>query len=209
MSPFLLHLPLAQSTSETWLTTWLTPIWFLAAGTAIGILALLIFVAVFRLLSFIPIWEWLSHGPQGHVVAAVITAALATSIWWNLPPDMVGNAELQEPLLLGIALVLLCAIVGWAVVFCCSKQAAKNALATLTEGAAGYMSVALLVVILIGGAAWAAGAALGNPIVDGPIAAFRSIPQLFSTGNKQVVVKLDSAHRRVKVSPPSSPSSWI
>ncbi|MEZ6074573.1 MAG: hypothetical protein R3C56_02540 [Pirellulaceae bacterium] len=44
---------------------------------------------------------------------------------------------MKEPLLLGISLVLLCAIVGWSLVFCCSKQPARQSLATLSEGAAG------------------------------------------------------------------------
>ncbi len=190
MPHLLLNMPIAQASTDSWLTAWLTPIWFLAAGAAMGLVVLLVLVALFRLLSFVPFWERLSHGPAGHVVAAIVTVALAAVIWSRLPDELVGNSELQEPVLLGIALVLLCSIVGWALVFCCSKQAAKNSLATLSEGAAGYIGVSLLVVMLIGGAAWGIGALSGNAIVADPLAAFQSIPQVFSTGKGEVLTEL-------------------
>lgn len=173
-------LPLAQTNS--WMTAWLTPIWFLAAGIAIGLAVLGVLAVLFRVMSNVPVWEQLSHGPAGHVVAAMITGCLAAVIWFLLPPAFVGSTALNEPLLLGIALVLLCGIVGWALVFCCSKQPAQYSFVALGEGVAGYLGITALVIVFVGAAAWGVGAALGTPIVAEPIKAFSSIPLLFSTG---------------------------
>ncbi len=181
-------LPLGQASS--WMTAWLTPIWFLAAGIGLGLLALAAFMLLFRALSYIPPWEKLSHSVAGHVVAAIITAALAAGIWSVIPANMLGSADLKEPLLLSIALVLLSAIVGWSLVFCCSKQASRYSIATLSEGAAGFLTITALIIVFVGAAAWAVGAALGTPIVAEPIRAFASIPQLFSTGETVVVREL-------------------
>ncbi len=173
--------PLGQIAGP-WMTSWLTPIWFLSAGLAIGLAILAVLVLVFRVVSAIPPWEQLSHGPAGHVMAAVITAALTALIWFNLPESFVGSDALREPLLLGIALALLCSIVGWSVVFCCSRQPASNAFASLGEGAAGYLGISALVIVFVGAAAWGIGAATNSPIVADPVKAFASIPQVFSTG---------------------------
>jgi ABC-type transport system involved in multi-copper enzyme maturation permease subunit len=178
------YMPVAQAAS--WMTAWLTPIWFLAAGTAMGLIALLLLTLLFKLLSNVKPWEQLSHGPAGHAVAAVLTAALAAGIWFSLPVTFIGNSELNEPLLLGIALVLLCSIVGWALVFCCSKQPAKYAFSTLGEGVAGYLGITTLVIVFVGAAAWGVGVAMGTPIVADPLKAFSSIPLLFSTGETVV-----------------------
>ncbi len=183
-------LPLGQA--DPWMTVWLTPIWFLAAGIGMGLLALAVLILLFRLLSQIPFWESLSHSAAGHVVAAVITAALSSGLLMAMPKSMLGSADLKEPLLLGISLVLLCAIVGWSLVFCCSKQPARQSLATLSEGAAGYLGITALVIVFAGASAWGIGAALGSPIVADPIKAIASIPQLFSTGQTIVVRELEA-----------------
>ncbi len=177
-------LPIAQA-KEPWLTTWLTPIWYLGTGIAIGLVALFICVALFRLLAITP-WSKLSDGPVGHVVALGISIAMTFGLWALLPEEARGRMELQEPLLLRVALFLCCSIVGWSLVFGASKQAAKNALATLTEGAAGYLMIAVLTVVFISGAVWGIGLLAPRPIVADPQAAFQSIPKLFETGKQTV-----------------------
>jgi hypothetical protein len=182
-------LPLGQ-VSTNWMTSWLTPIWFLAAGIAIGLIALAIFVVLVKLLSNIPVWEQLSRSSAGHAVAALITALLAGGIWSLLPESAVGDSALQEPMLIGIGLVLVSAIVGWAIVFCSSAQASKNAYATLSEGAAGYLRVTALIVVFFGAAIWVTGV-FTQPIVDQPLRSLASIPQVFSSGEKVQTFTLD------------------
>ncbi len=76
--------------------------------------------------------------------------------------------------MLGIALTLLSAIVGWAIVFCSSKQASSNAIATMSEGVSGYLWLTTVIVILAG--------LISTVVVEKPLNAFRSLPELFETG---------------------------
>ncbi len=184
-------LPLGQV--NNWMTAWLTPIWFLAAGIAIGLLVLGLLTLLFKLLSQVPAWEGLSHGPAGHGVAAAISAAIAGGVWSVMPASYTGAAALNEPLLLGIALFLLSCIVGWSLVFCCSKQPARYSFDTLREGAAGYLTISALVVVFVGAAAWGIGQVMGTQIVADPVKAFASIPQLFSTGESTLVRTVPAA----------------
>lgn len=172
--------PLAQA-KEWWVTSWLTPIWFLAVGVAFGLIALAICVLLFRVLSALSPWERLSHSTAGHVVGAVITAALVAGVWSILPESFKGSEELQEPLLLGIALSLCCAIIGWSFVFCAGKQPANESIRTLTEGASGYLLICAFSLVGVGALVWAFGSA-AQPIVKAPMRALSSIPKLFSTG---------------------------
>ena len=176
-------IPLGQA-EDPWTTAWSTPIWFLGAGVALGLIVLFMLVLLFRGLSNISIWERLAHGPAGHAVAALLSVSIAVVIWMQLPASVMGSASLKEPLLIGIALLLLCSIVGWSLVFCCSKQSAKNSFATLGEGVAGYLGIVAAVIIFVGAALWGIGAATGMPIVAEPMKAFASIPYLFTTGEQ-------------------------
>lgn len=85
-----LSLPLLPLAQATWMTAWLTPIWFLAAGIGLGLLGLAVLMLLFRLLSQIPSWERLSHSAAGHAVAAVITAVLAGGLLLAMPRSMLG-----------------------------------------------------------------------------------------------------------------------
>ncbi|MFK7737612.1 MAG: ABC transporter permease [Pirellulaceae bacterium] len=181
----MLTLPLAQA-SSSWLTIWLTPIWFLAVGVAMGLIALAVLVLLFRVLAAIPAWEKLSSSPVGHGVAAAITAALAGVTWFFLSDEAKGSAELNEPLLLGIALVLVCSIVGWAIVFCSSSRMAKASVSTLTEGAAGYLGLSVLTIVIIGAVIWGISAVSPSPIVINPAKTFASLPQVFSAGKAEI-----------------------
>lgn len=187
-----LNLPLAQA-SDSWMSSWLTPIWFIASGIAIGIVALMLVILLIRALSMISPWEQLSKTFVGHIVAGVITAGLTALVWFNLPETAQGAAGLKEPVLLGVALALLCGIVGWALVFCASKQCSQNAFVLLGEGAAGYLGVAAITFVLIGASVWGVGLLTAEPIVENPIQAFTSIPQVFATGKSEVVKQLDGA----------------
>ncbi len=176
---------LAAGPNDSWLTKWLTPVWFMGVGLAMGLVAIGLFIILTRILSSIPVWERLSHSIAGHVVALLITAALAgTGYYFLIYPandtsEMVGT----EKLMLGIALALLSAIVGWAFVFCCSKQAATNAFATMSEGVSGYLWLTTAIVVVVG--------LISTVVVEKPQNAFTSVPQLFQTG-------LDAFSRKIE-----------
>jgi ABC-type transport system involved in multi-copper enzyme maturation permease subunit len=168
--------PIAAGATDSWLTKWLTPIWFLGVGVALGLVALIAFILVTRILSAIPAWEGLSKSQAGHVVALVITGVLTAVAYYFVivPIDFSGTEATSERLMLLIAVGLLSAIVGWSVVFCCSSQAAKNAWSTVSEGAAGFIVATGIVVVVA--------ALLSTLVVEKPQNVFASLPQLFSTG---------------------------
>jgi ABC-type transport system involved in multi-copper enzyme maturation permease subunit len=182
--------PLGQ-VANSWLTVWLTPVWYLAAGLALGMIGLALCIGLFRLLSLTP-WSRLSTGPVGHVVAAVISGLVAFGIFWWVPTAAWGDESLQEPLLVKTAVGLLCAIVGWSIVFCSGRRAAANAMSVLTEGAAGYIGTVALIVVAIGGVVWLAGVAF-FPIVDNPLGALQSIPAVFTAGEQpDILINLEA-----------------
>lgn len=152
-----------------------------------GLVALALLLLIFRGLSLLPVWERLSSSSAGHVVAAILTAVLAYTIWLVLPAQAIGSGDLKEPLLLGVALVLLCAIVGWSLVFCSSRRMVISGISTLTEGAAGYLGLSAVVIVILGAGIWGLGLLTPVPLVADPMKAIASIPQVFSTGEEVVV----------------------
>lgn len=183
--------PLLGQTPDSWLTVWLTPVWYLATGIALGMLGIALATLILRVLSWTP-WAKLSEGPAGHVVALILTILLSGSIFWLAPESVWGNEALQEPLLIKTAVVLLCAIVGWAIVFCSGKTAARSAWDVLTEGASGYIGSVGLIVVALGGLIWLAGGIV-LPIVDNPVGALRSIPAVFSSGEQpKITIPLEA-----------------
>jgi ABC-type transport system involved in multi-copper enzyme maturation permease subunit len=176
-------LPLAQ-VSDNWLRSWLQPIWYLGTGIALGLLALAAAVVIFKLLSLTP-FSLLAKTPKGHAVAALITAGLAGYILYT-GQGMLGEKNYQEPLLISIATVLLCGIVGWAIVFCSGQQAARNNMETLSEGAAGYIGITALSIVFLAAFVWAAGGRMANPIIDNPFGTLKSIPEVFTAGRKSL-----------------------
>ncbi len=167
---------LAAGPNDPASTKWLTPIWFLGVGLLIGLIAVVLFMLLTRLLSTVPFWERLSHSTAGHAVALLLTAGLAGAGFYFLIYPAVDSTKLVEveKLMLTITLTLLSAIVGWSLVFCSSKQASRNAFATMTEGVSGYLWIATIVMIVAGLAS--------TVVVEKPLVAFKSFPELFQTG---------------------------
>lgn len=187
---------LAAGSNDSWLTKWLTPVWFLGVGLAIGLVAIGLFIVLAKVLSSIPAWERLSHSVAGHVVAFVITAVIAGAGYYLLIYPATDTSDLvgTEKLMLGIALTLLSAILGWAIVFCCSKQAATNSFATMSEGVSGYLWLTTAIVVIIG--------LVSTVVVEKPQNAFSSFPELFQTG-------LDSFSRTIEGSEKGADAPFI
>lgn len=186
--------PLAQ-VSDNWLRSWLQPIWFLGIGIGIGLVALFLAIALFRALSLTP-WANLSKSPAGHAVAALITAGISSFIIYRLWGDLSTNTNPDtkiagEPVMTAIAIVLLSAIVGWAVVFCSGVNASRSTIDTLTEGAFGYIGITALSVVLFASLLWAIGGRMANPIVENPMAALKSIPSVFTSGRQVIPFTVD------------------
>lgn len=187
--------PLAQ-VSDNWMRSWLQPIWFLGIGIAMGLAALFLAILLFKALS-LTAWSNLSKSPTGHVVALLLTAGISAGVIYKMWPA-ISDAGVQEdmritgePVMTSIAIALLCAIVGWSIVFCSNKNASRSTLDTLTEGAAGYIGITALILVFFSAALWALGGRLANPILENPVGALKSLPDVFTAGYKNIPVKLD------------------
>jgi ABC-type transport system involved in multi-copper enzyme maturation permease subunit len=175
-----LSLPLAQALtpgqSEFWLAKWASPFWFLGVGVLVGLVALALAALVFRGLSQIPAWEGLSRSPAGHAVAAAVSLLLTIAVWpWVRGQGFDG----QEQVLVFLTLLLINAVVGWAVVFCPGRRSAETLWATLTEGAPSMLGFVALMVMCIG--------LLSTLLFSNPGGALASIPDLFQTGEQAYV----------------------
>lgn len=176
LSSFLIDVPqLPLAAVEAWQSKWLTPIWFFGVGVALGLVLLLAFVVLARILAQTP-WSNLSKSPAGHLVALAISLAITAVVYVFFLRPVKGNDDLYQTEigLMSLAVFLLSSIASWALVFCCSKQASNHLFATLGEGAAFYMGLTALVIVLLG--------AVSTYYVENPMRAINTIPQLFSTG---------------------------
>jgi len=172
---------LAQTNREFWLTTWASPFFLVGLGILGGLILLGLFVVLFKGLSRIPVWEQLSHrhNPAGHVVAGILTALMALGAWQIVQQQgFTGPAEGLEKILVFLSVLLLSAIIGWALVFCAGRKSADTLLSTLTEGASSVLAFVALVVMVIG--------LLAGFAFRDPMSALTSIPRLFETGTQEV-----------------------
>ncbi len=172
----LTSLPLAQSTAaEFWLVKWASPFFLVGSGILAGLVLLAIFLLIAKILSTIPAWEGLTTSATGHVVAAIVTAAVAgLAIWVCNSQAFDGKESNVEVGLIYIAILMLSAIVGWAFVFVPGRKSANTVFTTLSEGAASLLGIIAVVVMVIG--------LLAGSLFPKPVAALVSIPRLFQTG---------------------------
>lgn len=178
--PTLNVLPLAQASTDFWLATWASPFFLVGVGILAGLVLLAVFALLTKLLSAVPPWESLSRSPFGHVVAAILTVAIAGGAWALISRQtFAGPDQNLEKILIFIAVLLLSAIVGWAVVFCAGKKSASNLWGTLSEGASSVLAMVTLVVMVIG--------LLAGLLFPNPVAALTSVPRLFETGTYDIV----------------------
>lgn len=181
----LVNLPLAQApAAESWLVKWASPFFLLGLGILFGLVLLGLFMILIRVLSRIPAWENLSVGSSGHVVAAVITGAIASAACWAIQIQGFGgnNIDPNERTLVFIATILLCAIVGWGIVFCAGRKSSQTLVLTLTEGASRVLGALAIMTMVIG--------LLAGLLFREPVKALTSIPRIFQTGTFDIVKKI-------------------
>ncbi len=200
---------LAQVDKESWLVKWGSPFFLVGLGILAGVLLLTLFVGLFKVLSKVPAWEGLSHNPAGHIVAGIITLLVPAISWMiavaygfgGIPqPEEAGLGGLikhslsfisgTENLLITLAVLLLSAIFGWSLVYCAGRKSADTLWSTLSEGAAGVLSLLVVLVMIIG---LSAGFLFKNRQ-----SAIESIPRLFQTGTYVVKKVIPGAPADIK-----------
>ena len=84
-----------------WLPTWLTPIWVIAAGVVLGVLACLVVYGALAILSFIPGLGSIPDSPNRGVTASLVVGlGLAAGLCWNyIDPSEKHSSSLYLPLI--------------------------------------------------------------------------------------------------------------
>lgn len=166
-----------NSNAEHWLVKWASPFFLVGVGILAGLLLLALFLLLIKVLSNIDPWEKLSHSSSGHFVSAILTAVVAAgAIRMIHIYSFTGKEQSVERWMIYLAVVMLSAILGWAIVFCASRKSASTLIGTLTEGAALVLGLVVVMVMIIG--------LVAGTIFPEPQKALSSIPRLFQTGTK-------------------------
>ncbi len=165
------------SNAEFWLVKWASPFFLIGLGILAGLVLLGLFLVLVKVLSRVEPWEKLSQSSAGHFVAAVLTAITGgVAIWLIHTYSFYGRESSTEKSMIYLAVFLLSAIFGWALVFCAGRKSADTLLATLTEGASLVLGGVVLIVMVVG--------LLAGLIFPQPQDALASIPRLFQTGTR-------------------------
>lgn len=166
-----------NSNAEFWLVKWASPFFLLGAGILAGLVLLGLFLLLIKVLSNVDPWEKLSQSSAGHFVGAGLTAIVAGAAIWAIHVysfnDQVSGTERW---MIYLAVALLSAILGWALVFCAGRKSASTLFATLGEGASLVLGVVVLMLMVVG--------LLAGLIFPQREAALQSVPRLFQTGTR-------------------------
>lgn len=184
--------PAAGANAEHWLVKWASPFFLVGAGILAGLILLGLFLVLIKILSRIEPWEKLSHSTAGHFVGAVLTAIVAVAaIWLIRIYSFNGRESSVESWMIYMAVVLLSAILGWAVVFCAGRKSADTLFSTLSEGASLVLGVIVLAIMVVG--------LLAGLIFPGPQNALASIPRLFQTGTREYTFDIPALPANVEL----------
>ncbi|MCU0709819.1 MAG: ABC transporter permease [Pirellula sp.] len=170
--------PILFAAADFWMSRWLTPMWFVGLGVTLGLLFLAGFLGICYLLSKIPgVFDGLRKSGAAHVVAGLSAIGLtAVYVWfvYGVFKATMATVPMDELTLLGMGGLIFFSICTWAVLYCSSTRFLMEARSLLLEGIGLYLLSTLLIVMVVG---W-----MCTPLVDNPMKALASIPQLFTSG---------------------------
>ncbi len=158
------------------MTRWLTPIWLLGVGIAVGFAVLAVLVGVYYVLSKIPFLEqWRRKGVAfwAGLVVSVILTGLA-SIPLRPYFDYRADFRSDEWLLLTIAMWPFIAVAVWSLLYCGQPRFLGELYESISRGIGGQLTSALAVIGIAGLSC--------TYLVDEPLPMLSSLPTLFTTG---------------------------
>lgn len=149
-----------------WLPAWLTPLWLLGVGLAVGAVAAAVFYVALSLLSFIPPLGALADSPKRGITASVIVGGLIAAGLCSVYVPRGG--EYADSLYLPLIAIGL--LLGFGVIYGMWSRTRGEWRDLLFEGVVPYLlSVAALFAVI---------ALLTTPLVTRPMEFIQSIPEV-------------------------------
>lgn len=159
-----------------WLPTWLTPIWVIAVGLALGAIVSVLFYGVLILLSFLPGLGTLADSPRRGAIASLIVGGAIAALLCSI---FVPRAELySESLYLPLTCIGL--LIGFGMVYGVWNRTRSEWGDMVGEGVVPYLLSVAGIYALIG--------VLATPMVTRPMDFVESIAQvnLFDDGVERI-----------------------
>ena len=162
--------------ASSWLPIWLTPIWLITVGLALGAIASMVVFGVLAILSFIPGLGTLPDSPRRGVIASVILGGIfAGLLCWQYVP---GSEEYAQSLF--APLIVIGLILGFGVIYGMWHRTRNEWPQILSEGVVPYLLTAIGAFALVGLA--------GTYWVEDPMEYLNSIPAVNLVGDGTVTV---------------------
>ncbi len=169
---------------DFWMSRWLTPVWFLGGGVILGFAILSVFLLAFYGLSKFRLLEQFRRDGSANLIALAVTLALG-GLYASYAKfsqegqalfSMGGTFANDEWAMISIAMTMIFGVVVWSLLYCSSSRFLGELRSLLFEGIGLYMLSTLAGLALI--------AAASTFLVDKPMLALKSIPQLFAANDK-------------------------
>ena len=181
--PFDFPVPMFAAT-DFWMSRWLTPVWFLGGGVILGLAVLSVFLLIFYCLSKIKLLDQFRRDGSAHLIALALTLGLGGlfASYAKFSRDgqalfsMSGTFANDEWAMISIAMTMMFGVVVWSLVYCSSPRFLGELRSLFFEGIGLYMLSTLVGISLI--------ALASTFLVEKPILALKSIPQLFALNDK-------------------------
>lgn len=185
-------LPVAAT--EFWMTRWLTTVWLVGLGVAVGLAILGMLVGLFAILAKLKLFLPLQSKPWlGHAVALVLSLGLAAAIWWGLMQSSERAMTDVEQRLTLFATWFFTAIATWALLFCSSSRWIGELSSIAFRGVGAAILTTAAVVASVGLAS--------TFVVEQPIQTLASLPQIFSAGERIYKISVPGAPTDAQESP--------
>ncbi len=184
-------LPLQAS---PWLPVWVTPVWVLAVGITLGLVATALVLAVFAILSRVPgVGTFADNPRRANILTGILTIALTATLVWLYKPE----ADSKYALLTTLPFLFVSACLSAGLVYGVWRRTIAELKSILTEGGFGYILgfISLLAVIFL---------AL-TPLTKDTRAILESIPQINFVGNGEASFVLTIPGNEASIDPDDAP----
>ena len=180
LEPGLLDSGLIVGQAMQWIPTWLTPIWVISVGLALGAIAALIYFGTLVLLSFIPGVGTLADSPRRGVVASLLLGAVIAAVLCLM---FVPRAEFYSESLY-LPLICIGLLVGFGTIYGAWHRTRAEWGQIVGEGVVPYLLAVAGIYALIG--------LVTTPMVARPMDFIDSISQvnLIGDGTDRISVEI-------------------